>query len=162
MQKISFKILRLGLAITFLWIGVLIFKDPLAWSSFINPWAVNLFFFDLKSAMLGTAILDILIGILFLINPLVYLAAILGSLHLIIILIVSGINVITVRDIGLLGSTIAVLIAFFPKGKNELYKCPECGFSYKEKEWAKKCESWCGEHHTCNLEIIERAVNKGR
>lgn len=47
--------------------------------------------------------------------------------------------------------------------KNEqdikLCKCPECGFNYKEKEWADKCEAWCREHKTCNLEIINHAVN---
>jgi len=46
--------------------------------------------------------------------------------------------------------------------ENEVYQCPECGFKYQEKEWAEKCEAWCKEHKTCNLEIIEHAVNKGR
>lgn len=46
--------------------------------------------------------------------------------------------------------------------KQESYKCPECGFEYKEKEWAEKCESWCKEHKSCNLEITKYAVNKGR
>ena len=41
-----------------------------------------------------------------------------------------------------------------------LYKCPECGFEYEEKEWAKKCEAWCREDHTCNLEIIKHAIKK--
>jgi hypothetical protein len=31
MIKTSFHILRVGLAITFLWIGVLIFKNPESW-----------------------------------------------------------------------------------------------------------------------------------
>ena len=41
--------------------------------------------------------------------------------------------------------------------KTQLYKCPECGLEYKEKEWAKKCESWCREHQSCNLDIIKYA-----
>lgn len=40
----------------------------------------------------------------------------------------------------------------------DLYRCPECGFQYKEKEWAEKCEAWCKEHKSCNLEIIKHAV----
>lgn len=44
----------------------------------------------------------------------------------------------------------------------ELYQCPECGFWYKEKEWAEKCEVWCKEHKSCNLEITKYAINKGR
>lgn len=44
--------------------------------------------------------------------------------------------------------------------KKELYKCPECGFEYKEKEWAEKCEAWCKKHKSCNLEITKYAVKK--
>lgn len=40
----------------------------------------------------------------------------------------------------------------------ELYKCPECGLYYKEKEWAEKCEAWCKEHNSCNLDIISHAI----
>ena len=36
----------------------------------------------------------------------------------------------------------------------ELYQCEECGFKYAEKEWAEKCEAWCKEHQSCNIEII--------
>src|SRR3989338_9741678 len=36
----------------------------------------------------------------------------------------------------------------------ELYQCEECGFQYAEKEWAEKCEAWCKEHQSCNIEII--------
>ena len=42
----------------------------------------------------------------------------------------------------------------------DLYKCPECGYWYKEKEWAEKCEAWCKEHKSCNLEITKHAVKK--
>lgn len=42
--------------------------------------------------------------------------------------------------------------------KSILYKCPECGFEYKEKEWADKCEAWCRENKTCNLEITKHAI----
>lgn len=44
------------------------------------------------------------------------------------------------------------------KNNKKLYKCPECGLQYEEKKWADKCEAWCKEHHTCNLEIIKHAV----
>ena len=39
-----------------------------------------------------------------------------------------------------------------------LYVCEECGMSYKGKEWAEKCQAWCSQNHTCNLEIIQHAV----
>jgi len=39
----------------------------------------------------------------------------------------------------------------------ELCQCEECGFHYTEKEWAEKCEVWCGEHKSCNIEITAHA-----
>ena len=47
------------------------------------------------------------------------------------------------------------------KNKNQkLYACEECGFKYGEKKWAEKCQEWCGEHKSCNLEIISHAVKE--
>jgi len=42
--------------------------------------------------------------------------------------------------------------------ERELYQCEECGFRYAEREWAEKCEAWCREHRSCNLEITKYAV----
>ena len=39
-----------------------------------------------------------------------------------------------------------------------LYVCEACGFAYKQKEWAEKCQEWCQEHNSCNLEITQYAV----
>lgn len=44
------------------------------------------------------------------------------------------------------------------KNQMQLYQCSECGFKYESKEWAQKCETWCKEHHTCNIEIISHAI----
>lgn len=38
------------------------------------------------------------------------------------------------------------------------YQCEECGFLYADKETAEKCQAWCREHKSCNLEIIKYAV----
>lgn len=64
--------------------------------------------------MLGTAILDLVIGGLLLSNTLIWLAALLGSIHLLVVLITSGIDDVTVRDIGLLAATLALFIEFLP------------------------------------------------
>ena len=44
------------------------------------------------------------------------------------------------------------------KDNKTLYLCEECGFAYEDKEWAQKCEDWCYEHHSCNMEITKHAV----
>jgi uncharacterized membrane protein YphA (DoxX/SURF4 family) len=114
MKKTSFHFLRVGLAITFLWIGVLIFKNPEAWGGYLEPWAAGLLPIPLTQAMIGTAILDILIGFFLLIDVLTWFAAFVGAVHLIIVLAVSGITDITVRDIGLLVAALALMIDSSP------------------------------------------------
>ena len=114
MKKTSFQILRVGLAITFLWIGVLIFKNPESWGGYLQPWAAGLLPIPLSQAMMGTAILDIIIGAFLLLNFLPWLAALVAAIHLIIVLIVSGITDITVRDIGLLAGALALTIDCWP------------------------------------------------
>ncbi|MDO8522598.1 MAG: hypothetical protein Q7S08_04965 [bacterium] len=42
--------------------------------------------------------------------------------------------------------------------KSGKYVCSECGLTYKEDEWMKKCEAWCKKYKSCNLEIISHAV----
>ncbi len=43
---------------------------------------------------------------------------------------------------------------------NRVYRCKECGLHYKERTLAEKCEAWCKEHHSCNLEIIKDSVEE--
>jgi len=43
------------------------------------------------------------------------------------------------------------------KGK-KCFTCGECGFSYAEEGWAEKCEKWCKEHKSCNIEVIKHAL----
>jgi uncharacterized membrane protein YphA (DoxX/SURF4 family) len=115
MRKASYHFLRVGLAITFLWIGILIFKNPESWGWYLQPWAAGLMPIPLTQAVIGTAILDIVIGFLLLVDFLPWLAALLGAIHLIIVLAVSGITDITVRDIGLLAALLAIVIDSLPQ-----------------------------------------------
>lgn len=115
MNKTGFTILRIALGITFLWIGILIVQDPEAWGGYIQPWAAKLLPLPIKEMMLGTGALDIVIGFLLVTNILTWLAAAIGAIHLVIVLVTSGINSITVRDIGLLGAAVAVSLSTWPK-----------------------------------------------
>lgn len=114
MKKTSFHFLRVGLAVTFLWIGVLIFKQPEAWGGYLQPWAAGLLPIPIAQAMIGTAVFDIAIGAFLLFDFLPWLAALVGAIHLAVILIVSGITDITVRDIGLLVAILAIVIDSLP------------------------------------------------
>lgn len=114
MRKSSYHFLRVGLAITFLWIGVLILRNPEAWGSYIEPWALKLLPMSLVQAMQTTAVLDIVVGLSFLFDFFLWGAALLGSIHLIIILIISGVTDITIRDVGLFTGTLALFIESAP------------------------------------------------
>ena len=46
-------------------------------------------------------------------------------------------------------------------GDKTLYQCEECGLRYADESIAQKCEAWCREHHSCNLDIISHAVEEG-
>lgn len=115
MKKTSCHILRVGLAITFLWIGILILKQPEAWGGYLQPWAMKLLAVPIEQAIIGTAVLDIVIGLFLLVDTFTWLAALIGAIHLIIVLTVSGITDITVRDIGLLAAVLALMADSLPK-----------------------------------------------
>ncbi len=42
--------------------------------------------------------------------------------------------------------------------EQQMYQCSECGLWYVEEEWKEKCEIWCRENKSCNLEIIKHSV----
>lgn len=39
-----------------------------------------------------------------------------------------------------------------------LHQCRECGFHYEDRAQAEKCEAWCKEHKSCNIEITASAI----
>jgi hypothetical protein len=65
--------------------------------------------------MIGTAILDIIIGAFLLFDFFPWLAAAVGAIHLIVVLTVGGITDVTVRDIGLLAAALAIMVESLPR-----------------------------------------------
>jgi hypothetical protein len=57
-------------------------------------------------------------------------------------------------------SFLAVWYTYNMHKEDTLYQCPECGMKYKDKSIADRCEAWCKEHHSCNLDIIKYAVSE--
>ena len=102
----AYHIMRVAMGITFAWIGVLIFKEPVFWTGFVQPWAAAMVPVPLEQALMGTAVLDIAIGLLWLLDIGTWAVSLVAAAHLAIILAVSGIDSVTVRDIGLLGAAI--------------------------------------------------------
>lgn len=114
MTKTASSILRVGLGVTFLWVAVFIFKSPEGWGTFIQPWAARLLFIPIGQLMIGVAVFDAVVGIMLLIDEWVWIFALLGVLHLAVVLTVSGITEVTVRDMGLLTGILALSIETLP------------------------------------------------
>ncbi len=38
------------------------------------------------------------------------------------------------------------------------FQCEECGFYYKTKTLAGKCEDFCKKHKACNQDIVKHAI----
>ncbi len=118
-QPAAYQILRVGMSITFLWIGVLIFREPEFWGGFLQPWAAGLLPVPIEQAMISTAVLDILVGLFLLIDVGTWVAALIGTIHILIVLVTSGIDAVTVRDLGLLGGTISLFWSGLPPAIKE-------------------------------------------
>ncbi|MDP3724239.1 MAG: DoxX family membrane protein [bacterium] len=109
MQRFARPVLRTGLGITFVWIGILILQDPLAWGGYLEPWAVSLLPMPLEQVMVSTGVLDIVIGVFLIVNLFPWIAALAATVHLVMVLLTSGFTAVTVRDIGLLGAAMSLL-----------------------------------------------------
>lgn len=111
----SIHIIRVGIAITFLWIGVLIFKNPELWGGILQPWAAGLLPIPVREAMIATAIFDFAVGFFLLIDKYTLPFSILGFVHLLTVIAVVGITAGTARDIGLAAGLLGLIIHYWPR-----------------------------------------------
>lgn len=102
--------LQISLGITFVITGFMIARDPLIWGKSVKPWAKKLVPLPLKTAMLITAVFDGIVGMWLLTGWFLPVSSALALLHLIQVLVMTGINGPQYRDIGLLGGSIALFI----------------------------------------------------
>jgi len=52
------------------------------------------------------------------------------------------------------------MVKVLEKRNDKYYQCEECGLFYADKEIAEKCQAWCSEHKSCNLDIIKHAIKE--
>lgn len=81
----------------------------------MQPWVANLLPIPITQLMIGTAILDTVIGICLLFNIYVWVVALIGFLHVSGVLIVTGITDVTVRDIAIAYCAFALMIETLPE-----------------------------------------------
>lgn len=117
MNKIAYNILRIGLGITFLWMGILIWQSPELFGSFLQSGIAERIP-DLAQAMKGAAVLDIVVGVMLLTGLWTWLWALIGALHLVAVIVgIGGFGGITARDTGLLLACVSLVVLKWPSKK---------------------------------------------
>ncbi len=96
-----------GLGIVFLWIGLDILRHPDMWIGFIPqniPFGLTAY-----TALKLNGILDVALGAMLIMRFWPKITALLAVAHLIGILVTQGIDAVIIRDVGLLGASLALL-----------------------------------------------------
>ncbi|MFQ5847810.1 MAG: DoxX family membrane protein [Candidatus Methylomirabilales bacterium] len=103
-------VVRVGLAVVFLWFGVDKFVTPEAWIGWIPSWLYRLIreWQNPFLYLLGAG--EVMIGLAFLTGWYLRVAATAASVFLAAVILSSPFSDITVRDIGLLGAAVSLLL----------------------------------------------------
>lgn len=107
---IPYVILRIGLGVTFLLIGIDILRNPQNWIGYV-PGGVPLGL-SREGLLAATGVFDAIVGLGLILRVMPKVSSGLAALHLIGIIITSGIDPVIVRDIGLLAAALALF--FWP------------------------------------------------
>lgn len=102
-------ILRIGLAILFLWFGFSQLLDGLTWVGWVPEWAVNLLHIPPAMIVLLNGAFEVVAGSLLALNILTRWAALALALHLFVLVVEIGANEIGLRDFGLMMATFALV-----------------------------------------------------
>lgn len=100
-------ILRISLAIVFLYFGVMQLKDPSSWSGFV-PDFVQFSFLSANNIVVFNGFMEVVLGTFLLVGLYVRFASIIMSLHLFGIAFSIGFSPLGVRDFGLAFATLAL------------------------------------------------------
>lgn len=107
---LPYLVLRWGLGITFILVGVMILQGPDNWIGYISdPAPLGM---TREGALQAAAVFDLLIGLALVLKFFPKVAGGLAALHLIGIIFTQGIDAVLVRNIGLLG--VALALFFWP------------------------------------------------
>jgi len=104
----SYFVLRVGLGLVFTWIGVDILRHPDLWIGYL-PSHLPLGL-EREVGLKLNGILDVALGLLLLADKMPKITAAIAVVHLVGILVTQGINAVIIRDVGLLGAALALLL----------------------------------------------------
>lgn len=127
---LSYLVLRVGLGLTFLLIGIDILRHGDMWLGYVPdslPFGI-----PREMGLKLSGMFDILLGALLVVRMFPKVVAGLAALHLAGVLISYGLDAVTVRDVGLLGAVLALLV--WPGGYKKRWRLfGRRGGSYDEE-----------------------------
>ena len=114
--RISHLILRLSLAIVFLWFGIDKFFHPAYWfNAWMPPFIVNFgttLHISANALVYSIGVVELLVGISLVSNMFIDFFALIAIIFLVSISLFYGINEVLIRDVGLIGGLLALF--FWP------------------------------------------------
>lgn len=103
-------VLRIGIALVFLWFGYQQITVPGAWTSLIPDWAMSLSGFSAHALVLANGCFEIVFGLLLLLGVFTRFVAFFLALHMFSIMWTVGYTAIGVRDFGLSMAALSVFL----------------------------------------------------
>lgn len=106
--------LRLGLGLTYIYSGLSLLRSPVDWVHFVPDYLLNSFneIATIEKLLQFQGLGELMLGALLLLpgfKPrLVYILSVLGAVHVALILFIGRIDIVTFRDMGLLGAWVAL------------------------------------------------------
>lgn len=109
-KKLAPTILRIGLALVFLWFGTNQIIDPAAWVGYIPDWVVSLSSLSAETVVYLNATFEIFFGVALLLGFFTRFVSFFLMLHIIEITYTVGLDATGVRDFGLSVATLVVFL----------------------------------------------------
>jgi len=109
MKYTAERVLRIGIAFSFLYAGLSIIINPIAWSAFVPLWISNIF--PGNTFLFSHGITDIVIALWLLSGRAIYYGALVAAFFLLLIVVVNlGALDIVFRDISIFFAAIALAV----------------------------------------------------
>lgn len=118
-NELAYHILRLGLAIMFLWFGFSQLLDGANWVGWVPGWATAISGLSPEMIVMLNGTLEVVAGAALATGLFVRIASILLGLHLVVLVFEIGANDIGLRDFGLMAATFALAILSNSNSRHE-------------------------------------------
>jgi uncharacterized membrane protein YphA (DoxX/SURF4 family) len=122
MNKYSATVLRIGIALVFLWFGTQQIIDPSVWTSYIPEGIVGIFSLSAVKLVYLNGLFEIIFASALLLGYFTRFSALLLALHMLDITYIVGFDAIGVRDFGLAVATIVIFMQGADKFSLDYYR----------------------------------------